>query len=59
MEDEINDLPLDKDRPLVVTCGVGHRAGVAVSILLKAGFRDVRNLLGGMKAWTALGFPIE
>jgi hydroxyacylglutathione hydrolase len=59
LEDEISDLPLDKDRPLVVTCGVGHRAGVAVSILLKAGFRDVRNLLGGMKAWTALGFPIE
>ncbi len=55
----INELPFDREQPVVVTCGVGHRAGVAVSILLKAGFKDVRNLLGGMKAWTALGFPTE
>ncbi|MGM0630327.1 MAG: rhodanese-like domain-containing protein [Pseudomonadota bacterium] len=59
LQDKINELPFDKERPLVVTCGVGHRAGVGVSILLKAGFKDVRNLLGGMKAWTALGFPTD
>lgn len=59
LEDKVAELPFDRDRPVVVTCGVGHRAGIGVSILLKAGFKDVRNLLGGMIAWKALGFPIE
>jgi rhodanese-related sulfurtransferase len=28
-------------------------------MLLRAGFRDVRNLLGGMTAWQALELPME
>ena len=59
LEDCIDELPFDKSKPVVVTCGVGHRAGVAVSMLLRAGFTDVRNLLGGMSAWPALDLPIE
>ena len=59
LADKLNELPLDKTRPVVVTCGVGHRAGVGVSILLRAGFKDVSNLIGGMKAWHKLDFPIE
>lgn len=59
LQDNIDELPFDKKQPVVITCGVGHRAGVGVSILLKAGFKDVRNLLGGMKAWKALGLPVE
>lgn len=54
LEDELASLDLDKSRPIAVTCGVGHRAGVAVSMLCREGFEDVRNLLGGMKAWHAL-----
>lgn len=57
LSDQLHDLPLDKELPLIVTCGVGHRASVAVSILLRAGFHDVRNLLGGMKAWKTLELP--
>ena len=59
LQDKIDELSFDKDKPLIVTCGVGHRAGVGVSILLRAGFKDVRNLLGGMKAWKALDYPTE
>lgn len=44
----------DPDAPLVVTCGVGQRASLAASMLLRLGARDVRNLLGGMKAWKRL-----
>ncbi|MBU2886700.1 MBL fold metallo-hydrolase [Gilvimarinus agarilyticus] len=55
----LNELHLHPEKPIVVTCGVGHRAGVAVSILLRAGFKDVRNLLGGMSAWKTLNFPTE
>lgn len=56
---DADSLELDRRKPVAVTCGVGHRAGLGVSILLKAGFQDVRNLLGGMKAWHALKLPTE
>lgn len=59
LEERLDDLKLDTQRPVVVTCSVGHRAGLGVSILLRAGFRDVRNLLGGMTAWKALDLPLE
>jgi hydroxyacylglutathione hydrolase len=43
---------------MVVYCSVGHRAGLAASILARAGFSDVYNMLGGMKAWRSLGLPL-
>lgn len=47
------------ERPTVVTCSVGHRASLAVSILLKKGYKNVSNLLGGMTAWQKQKLPIE
>jgi hydroxyacylglutathione hydrolase len=59
LEGRLSELDLDRDDPVVVTCSAGNRSGLAVSILLRHGFRDVRNLLGGMTAWTALGLPLH
>lgn len=55
----VGNLDLDRQKPVAVACTVGHRAGLGVSHLLKAGFADVRNLLGGMEAWQALDLPTE
>ena len=49
---------VSKDKPVAVICRVGHRAGLGASILLRAGYQEVYNVLGGMEAWTAAGFPI-
>lgn len=49
---------LDSKRNIVVTCSVGHRAGLATSILQRHGYDNVFNLLGGMKAWASLEFPV-
>jgi hydroxyacylglutathione hydrolase len=46
-----------EDAPVAVTCSVGHRAGLAVSLLRRAGLPRVMNLLGGMTAWSALKLP--
>jgi hydroxyacylglutathione hydrolase len=46
-----------EDVPVAVVCSVGHRAGVAASVLRKHGLRRVANVLGGMTAWTALKLP--
>ena len=58
------DLPektavLPKDKPIAVTCSVGNRTSIALSILERAGFKNLSNVLGGMTAWTNLGYPIK
>jgi hydroxyacylglutathione hydrolase len=50
------DIP--KDRLVAVICNVGHRAGLAASMLLRQGWREVYSVVGSMKAWEAAGYPI-
>lgn len=61
LEKHLSELepPLDKTRPVAVVCSVGHRASLAASILRRAGFERVDNLLGGMTAWEKLELPKE
>jgi adenylyltransferase/sulfurtransferase len=42
---------LDSSRELVVHCRTGPRSAQAVAFLRQAGFRKVRNLTGGVRAW--------
>jgi sulfur-carrier protein adenylyltransferase/sulfurtransferase len=44
---------LDPARPIVVYCRTGVRSARAAALLLGMGFRDVRNLAGGIHAWAA------
>ena len=52
----LRDLPvrvqeLDPSRPVVVHCLMGARSAEACQFLRGAGFGDVRNLRGGIRAW--------
>jgi hydroxyacylglutathione hydrolase len=47
------------DQKIVVHCSVGHRSGLAASILRRHGFCNVHNMLGGLKTWNNLGLPLE
>jgi hydroxyacylglutathione hydrolase len=51
LEARIGEVP--RDRPLVTTCTVGHRGGLAASILARHGFERIANYLGGTNAWSA------
>ena len=58
------DLPektgaLPKDEPIAITCSVGNRTSIALSILEMAGYTNLSNVLGGMTAWINLGYPIK
>ena len=53
------ELAKRKDRPVIVYCDGGDRAGKAISALKKQGFARVVNLSGGIKAWQAAGLPVE
>lgn len=46
------------ERKIVVHCSVGHRAGLAASILRRQGFTNVYNMLGGLTAWKKLELPL-
>jgi len=41
----------DKTIPLVVHCKSGYRSMIACSLLRKAGYDAVTNLIGGFEAW--------
>ena len=57
LEDKLPLLP--KDSEIVVHCNVGHRSGVAASILKRNRFTRIHNMLGGISAWEKLGLPLE
>ncbi len=55
LKHEIKRLP--KDKEVATICSVGNRAGIGASILKKAGFNQVYNVLGGIRAWEKEGYP--
>jgi rhodanese-related sulfurtransferase len=50
---------LDPKRPTAVICQGGYRSSAAASILQRAGFLDVYNVIGGTAAWTGAGYSLE
>ena len=62
MELPVGQLPgrfdeLDPTAPTVVYCAGGYRSSVAASVLRRAGFSDVSDLLGGYGAWLEFAGP--
>ncbi len=47
----LHELEEFKDKEIVVHCRSGARSANAQQIMQKAGFKNVRNLLGGALAW--------
>lgn len=56
VEKKTDELP--RNKPIAVICKTGNRSSLAVSILLRAGFDQVYNCLGGTDAWAKSGFPL-
>jgi rhodanese-related sulfurtransferase len=48
-----------QDQPIVVYCGSAHRGAMVMAALRMLGYTDVRNLGGGLGAWTKAEFPVE
>jgi rhodanese-related sulfurtransferase/glyoxylase-like metal-dependent hydrolase (beta-lactamase superfamily II) len=48
---------LDPAMPVMTICNSAYRSSMGASVLLKAGFKDVRNLEGGSQAWIEAGLP--
>ncbi len=50
---------LDRERPVVCICRSGNRSRIACAQLALAGFTQLANVEGGMRAWAAAGYAIE
>jgi hydroxyacylglutathione hydrolase len=50
---------IDRDRPIAVHCKSGYRSMIACSLLQRAGFKNVINVIGGFDAWEQAKLPVE
>lgn len=57
----LNDLPTDKETPLITYCGsiTCPNAYQLMNALLGHGYRNVRFFPRGLRGWLALGYPLE
>ena len=46
------------DDPIVVVCNGGYSSSLAAANLVRLGFTDVADLVGGVHAWRAAGLPV-
>ncbi|HLS83070.1 MAG TPA: rhodanese-like domain-containing protein [Arenimonas sp.] len=51
-------LAKSREAPVVLVCNMGASAGGVADKLVKAGFRRVAVLDGGINAWTGAGLPL-
>ena len=49
---------IDREVPIAVHCKGGYRSMIACSLLLRAGIRNVVNVVGGFDAWQGAKLPV-
>jgi len=50
---------IDRKLPIAVHCKGGYRSMIACSLLLRAGFQNVINVVGGFDAWQQGRLPVD
>jgi rhodanese-related sulfurtransferase len=59
IEQNLSQLPADKNAKIVLYCRSGRMSGIAAEKLLSLGYTNIWNLKGGMAQWEADGFEIQ
>jgi rhodanese-related sulfurtransferase len=57
IELDIEEKVPDSDAMIICHCGGGGRSALAAENLQKMGYKNVRSMAGGLKAWRAAGLP--
>ncbi len=59
IELEIEEKVPALDTMVICHCGGGGRSALTAESLQKMGYKNVRSLAGGFKAWKAVGLPVS
>jgi rhodanese-related sulfurtransferase len=59
LELDVEDKVPDPNTTVIVHCGGGGRSALAAESLQKMGYKNVRSMAGGFKAWKAAGLPTQ
>jgi rhodanese-related sulfurtransferase len=57
IELDIEEEVPDRNAMIICHCGGGGRSALAAESLQKMGYKNVRSMAGGFKAWKAAGLP--
>ena len=57
IELDVEEKVPDKNAMIICHCGGGGRSALATESLQKMGYKNVRSMAGGLKAWKATGLP--
>jgi rhodanese-related sulfurtransferase len=57
LELEIEDKFPDRNTTIICHCGGGGRSALAAESLQRMGYKNVKSMAGGFKAWKAAGLP--
>jgi|SRR5882724_3279394 len=58
IELDIEEKVPDTNAMVICHCGGGGRSALAAECLQKMGYKNVRSMAGGFKAWRAAGLPV-
>jgi rhodanese-related sulfurtransferase len=57
--ENLDKLPQDKDAEIVLYCMGGMMSRAALSMLVRAGYTNVKFVSGGFTAWSLAGYPLK
>ena len=57
IEFEVEEKFPDRNATIICHCGGGGRSALAAESLQKMGYKNVRSMAGGFRAWKASGLP--